>query len=133
MPEFVKVAKTGDIAPGEGKGVDVGERRIALFNVDGTFYAIDDTCTHRGGPLSDGMVLGNEVTCPWHGAVFDVRTGSVRGLPAPRGFTHYAVYESKARTSKSNSKSVTPKQPKSQSLHQNHQHNVEKETGDDGL
>ncbi|MCU1334927.1 MAG: Dioxygenase, ferredoxin subunit [Bryobacterales bacterium] len=91
MAEFVKVAKTGEISPGEGKAVDVGTRRIALFNIDGTFYAIDDTCTHRGGPLSDGMVVGTEVTCPWHGAVFDVNTGSVLGAPAQRDVARYAV------------------------------------------
>lgn len=92
MAEFVKVAKTSDIAPGERKAVDVGARRIAIFNVDGTFYAIDDTCTHRGGPLSQGEVSGKEVTCPWHGAVFDVTTGSVLGLPAPRRVASYAVW-----------------------------------------
>src|SRR5436305_1684316 len=91
MPEYVRVAKTGEVAPGEGKAVDVGARRIAIFNIDGTFYAIDDTCTHRGGPLSEGMVVGREVTCPWHGAAFDVTTGSVLGAPAPRDVTHYAV------------------------------------------
>jgi nitrite reductase (NADH) small subunit len=91
MPEFVKVAKIGDIAPGEAKGVDIGTKRIALFNIDGTYHAIDDTCTHRGGPLSEGMVVGTEVTCPWHGAIFDVTTGSVLGLPAPRGVRSYAV------------------------------------------
>ena len=67
MSAFVKVAKTGDIAPGEGKMVETGGKRIAIFNIDGTFFAIDDTCTHRGGPLSEGMVVGTEVTCPWHG------------------------------------------------------------------
>ena len=56
-----------------------------------TFYAIDDTCTHRGGPLSEGMVMGAEVTCPWHGAVFDVTSGAVLGAPAPRGVARYAV------------------------------------------
>ena len=91
MGDFVKVAGTGDIAPGTGKAVDVGARRIALFNIDGTFYAIDDTCTHRGGPLSEGMVVGAEVTCPWHGAVFDVTSGAVLGAPAPRDVAHYAV------------------------------------------
>ena len=50
MADFVKVAKTGDIAPGEAKAVDVGVRRIAIFNVEGTYHAIDDTCTHEGGP-----------------------------------------------------------------------------------
>ena len=91
MPEFVKVAKTGDIAPGEAKAVDVGARRIAIFNIDGTHHAIDDTCTHRGGPLSEGIVEGTEVTRPWHGAVFDVTTGSVLGAPAPRDVAHYTV------------------------------------------
>jgi len=52
MAEWLKVAKTSDIAPGEAKLVDVGVKRIAIFNVEGTFHAIDDTCTHRGGPLS---------------------------------------------------------------------------------
>ena len=73
MPEFVKVAKTGDIAPGEAKAVDIGAKRIAIFNIEGTYHAIDDKCTHRGGPLSEGMVVGNEVTCPWHGAVLRSR------------------------------------------------------------
>jgi nitrite reductase (NADH) small subunit len=91
MPEFVKVAKTGDIASGEAKAVGVGARRIALFNIEGTYHAIDDACTHRGGPLSEGMVVGTEVTCPWHGAVFDVATGSVLGLPAPRRVASYGV------------------------------------------
>jgi nitrite reductase/ring-hydroxylating ferredoxin subunit len=50
VAEWVKVAKTNDIAPGEAKAVDVGARRIALFNIEGAYHAIDDTCTHRGGP-----------------------------------------------------------------------------------
>src|SRR5713101_5089108 len=91
MAAFVKVAKTGEIAPGEGKAVNVGVRRIALFNVDGTFYAIDNTCTHRGGPLSEGEVEGKEVTCPWHGARFDVSTGTHLSPPAPRDVTSYKV------------------------------------------
>ena len=91
MPEFVKVAKTGEIAPGEAKAVGVGARRIAIFNIEGTYHAIDDKCTHRRGPLSEGMVVGTEVTCPWHGAVFDVATGSVLVLPAPRSVANYAV------------------------------------------
>ena len=91
MGEFIKVAKASDIAPGEGKAVDAGGKRIALFNIDGAFHAIDDTCTHRGGPLSEGMVEGTQVTCPWHGAVFDVRSGAVLGAPAPRDVARYAV------------------------------------------
>jgi nitrite reductase (NADH) small subunit len=91
MGEFVKVAKAGDIDPGEARRVEANGKRIALFNIDGAFYAIDDTCTHRGGPLSEGMVVGTEVTCPWHGAVFDVTTGSVLGAPAPRDVARYAA------------------------------------------
>src|SRR6266849_8645778 len=91
MGEFVKVATTGVIAPGESKLVDAAGKKIALFNVDGTFYAIDETCTHRGGPLSEGMLKGIKVTCPWHGAVFDVTNGAVRRAPAPRDVVSYKV------------------------------------------
>jgi NAD(P)H-dependent nitrite reductase small subunit len=91
VAEWLKIAKASDIAPGEAKAVDVGARRIAIFNIEENYHAIDDTCTHRGGPLSEGMVVGTEVTCPWHGAVFDVTTGSVLGAPAPQDVTHYSV------------------------------------------
>ena len=91
MGEFVKVVRTGDVAPGQGRLVEAGGKKIALFNIDGTFYAIDNTCTHRGGPLSEGAVEGTEVTCPWHGAVFDVTSGAVMGAPAPGDVARYAV------------------------------------------
>lgn len=91
MAGFVKVAKTAEVASGQGKMVEVGGKKIALFNVAGTFYAIDDTCTHRGGPLSEGVLDGKQVTCPWHGAIFDVTTGEVLGPPAPKGVARYNV------------------------------------------
>ena len=91
MAEFIKVDGVDDIATGEALVVEARGKRISLFNVDGTFHAIDDTCTHRGGPLSEGILMGTEVTCPWHGAVFDVTSGAVRGAPAPRDVAHYAV------------------------------------------
>jgi len=91
MAGFVKVGKTGDLSPGQGKKVEVGGKKIALFNVDGAYYAIDDACTHRGGPLSEGELSGNEVTCPWHGAVFDVKTGNTLGPPATKGVARYNV------------------------------------------
>ncbi|MBI3597731.1 MAG: non-heme iron oxygenase ferredoxin subunit [Nitrospirae bacterium] len=91
MAGFVKVGTTGDITPGQGKKVEAGGKKIALFNVDGTYYAIDDTCTHRGGPLSEGELAGSEVTCPWHSAVFDVTTGKALGPPAPKGVSRYNV------------------------------------------
>lgn len=91
MAEYVKVATTSDIPPGAGRRLEAGGRKLAIFNVEGTFYAIDDTCTHRGGPLSVGELEGQRVTCPWHGAVFDVTTGSVLGPPAPREVASYPV------------------------------------------
>ena len=91
MAGFVKVAKTEDLAPGQGKMVEAGGKKLALFNVDGDYYAIDDTCTHKGGPLSEGELDSKEVTCPWHGAVFDVTTGEVLGPPAMKGVARYNV------------------------------------------
>ena len=74
MPR-TKVAETRDVEPGAGLVVDAGGRTLALFNVDGAFYAIDNSCPHRGGPLGDGPLAGAIVTCPWHGYRFDVTTG----------------------------------------------------------
>ncbi len=91
MAAFVKVARTEEIAPGQGKIVEVSGKKIAIFNVGGAYYAIDDTCTHQGGPLSEGELVGKQVTCPWHGAVYDVTTGEVLGPPAPEGVSRYKV------------------------------------------
>ncbi|HBA38792.1 MAG: hypothetical protein A2W10_04660 [Deltaproteobacteria bacterium RBG_16_55_12] len=91
MAEFVKAAKTDEIAPGQSKMLEVNGKKIAIFNVAGSFYAIDDTCSHRGGSLSQGMIEGEKVTCPWHGAVFDIRSGEVLGPPAPKGVARYNV------------------------------------------
>ncbi len=91
MGEFVKVAEVKDITAGTGILVELEGDRIALFNMNGTFYAIGDTCTHAGGPLSDGDLDGEIVTCPWHGAQFDVKTGGVVGPPAPEPVTSYRV------------------------------------------
>ena len=90
MPEYVKVAQASEIEPNHGKLVEVQGKKIALFNVDGKFHAIDNTCTHRGGPLSEGELEGDEVTCPWHGAKFNV-TGEVLGPPAPQRVGSYKV------------------------------------------
>ena len=91
MAGFVKVAKADEIAPGQGKMVAVSGKKIALFNVEGSFYAIDDACTHRGGPLSEGSLDGKQVTCPLHGAIYDVITGEVLSPPAPKGVARYNV------------------------------------------
>lgn len=75
MPNFQKAAQVSDVAPGAGVCVELGGRQIALFNVDGAFYAIDNTCPHRGGPLAEGELEGTAVTCPWHAWQFDLKTG----------------------------------------------------------
>jgi NAD(P)H-dependent nitrite reductase small subunit len=75
MADFVKVAEAGDVPAGTGKCVEAGGKQIAIFNVDGTFHAIDNTCLHRGGPLGEGELDGKVVTCPWHGWQYDVTTG----------------------------------------------------------
>lgn len=88
---FVRLARTGEIPPGEVRVFQVGERSIALCNVDGTFYAIDDVCTHDGGPLGEGQLEGDQIECPRHGARFDVRTGRAVVLPAIRPVATYPV------------------------------------------
>ncbi|MEA3509245.1 MAG: non-heme iron oxygenase ferredoxin subunit [candidate division NC10 bacterium] len=91
MGEFVKVAETKDIDSGTGILVELGGERIALFNVNGTFYAIGDVCTHSEGPLSEGDLDGEVVTCPWHAAEFDVKTGAVLSPPASDPVPSYRV------------------------------------------
>ncbi|MFZ1060175.1 MAG: non-heme iron oxygenase ferredoxin subunit [Candidatus Rokuibacteriota bacterium] len=91
MPQFIKVATTDELTEQQSKLVEAEGQKIALFRVDGTFYALSDTCTHRGGPLSEGAVEGTEVTCPWHGAKFDLRTGALLGPPAQQGLRSYPV------------------------------------------
>ncbi len=85
------VAAIQEIPSGQAKKVKVGDKDVALFNVNGTFYAIDDTCPHRGGPLSEGELEGSEVTCPWHGARFNVTTGAHLCPPANRDVTAYKI------------------------------------------
>ena len=75
MSDFEAVARADEIEPGTGRQVFVHGRAVALFNVDGRFYAIDGTCLHRGGPVGEGDLEGTIVTCPWHGFQYDVTTG----------------------------------------------------------
>ena len=77
-----KVAKAKDIPVGEMKIVHIGDLRIALCNVKGTLYAIEDVCTHDDGPLGQGALKGEQVECPRHGARFDVKTGAALSMPA---------------------------------------------------
>jgi nitrite reductase/ring-hydroxylating ferredoxin subunit len=91
MAELVKIADTKDLPSGRAAAFDVAGQRIAVFNVGGNFYAIDDTCPHSGGPLSEGEVEGEKVICPWHAAMFDLKTGDVLSPPAFEGVRAYKV------------------------------------------
>jgi len=75
MPTFVRACATSEITPGTGRTLTLEGKDVAVFNVDGTFYALDNTCPHRGGPLGEGELEGCAVTCPWHAWTFDLKTG----------------------------------------------------------
>ncbi len=89
--EFVKVAETGELSPGQMKSVSLGEEEVLLANVDGNFYVISNTCTHAMGPLSEGDLDGDQVECPLHGAIFSVLTGEVLNPPAGENVPAYEV------------------------------------------
>jgi len=92
MSNYVKVAALAAIPVGGSKLVEVNRVRIALFNLDGEIYAIEDTCTHDGGLLVEGTIVnGCHVQCLRHGARFDIRTGAALSFPAFEPTNTYAV------------------------------------------
>src|SRR3954453_10542638 len=91
MAEFVKVATRSEIPPGGKLLAEIDGRAIAVFNCEGSYYAIDDVCTHDGGPLAEGELEGCEIRCPRHGARFDVRTGRALCFPAFEPVTTHRV------------------------------------------
>jgi nitrite reductase/ring-hydroxylating ferredoxin subunit len=91
MTGFVKVAELDDLDEGELIAVEVDGEPVCLAKVDGTVYAFTGTCTHIGGPLNEGELDDDVVTCPWHGAQFNVRTGKVLRGPARQDIQTYAV------------------------------------------
>ena len=91
MANFVKVATTAEIPPGKVSVYEVDGKQVAVCNVDGTFYAIDDVCTHDGGSLDQGQLDDEEIECPRHGARFDVKTGRALTLPAVMPVQSYPV------------------------------------------
>ena len=91
MPDFIKVATTSQLAPGQRVLVEYEGTPVGLFNIDGEFYAIQDVCTHDGGPLAEGELDGDIIICPRHGARFNVKTGAERTLPAYRPVPAYLV------------------------------------------
>ena len=80
-----------ELQPGQCGTFFADGRPIALFNVGGTFYALENECTHEGGPLGEGIVEGDHVYCPWHGAEFDVKTGAVLSAPADQPVEAFRV------------------------------------------
>ena len=89
--EFTKVAETQDLPPGSMKAVQVGSERVLLVNVDGSYFAVGDECSHAAGSLSDGDLDGNQVECPIHGAMFNVQTGEAVTPPADEALPCYRV------------------------------------------
>ena len=87
---MIPVCPVGDLPPGEAVRVDI-DPPIAVFNVDGEFYAIDDTCTHQDASLADGWLEGCLIECPLHASCFDLRTGKPTGPPAKRPIRTYPV------------------------------------------
>ncbi|MDP9381699.1 MAG: non-heme iron oxygenase ferredoxin subunit [Chloroflexota bacterium] len=93
MAEFHVVAKVGEIAPGEAKHVEIGDKEIGVYNLDGEYYAIGDVCTHAYAQLTDGDIYPEDgtVACPLHGAEFDIRTGKNLNFPAPTPVPTYVA------------------------------------------
>jgi 3-phenylpropionate/trans-cinnamate dioxygenase ferredoxin subunit len=95
MARFIEVTNVEDVPPGTATVARVGDIEVAVVNVQGTFFAIDNECTHRGGFLGEGEINTDwsdwAIECPLHGSVFDVRTGEVLNPPAPTGVRTYPV------------------------------------------
>jgi nitrite reductase/ring-hydroxylating ferredoxin subunit len=88
MADFIDVGSTSDLPVGRVKRVTIGEASLALCHTTAGFFALDNTCPHRGGPLSEGDVIANEIVCPWHLWGFDVATGLCGGNPDLSVTTH---------------------------------------------
>ena len=88
---FHVVARTADIAPGEVRHVEVAGREIAIYNLEGEFFATDDRCTHMRARLSDGYVEGSVIECPLHFGKFDIRSGRALSAPCTVGLVTYAM------------------------------------------
>jgi nitrite reductase/ring-hydroxylating ferredoxin subunit len=92
-PAGVDVGRAGELRVDQMKLVRIGARRIVVACTETGYVAFDDRCTHKGGPLSDGVMACGTVQCPWHGSQFDVRSGTVKHGPAERPIATYPVEE----------------------------------------
>jgi nitrite reductase/ring-hydroxylating ferredoxin subunit len=91
MPEFLRVASVSEVPPGEMMMVEVEGQEVVLANLDGDIVAFGNECTHRGGPLGEGILMGDVVECPWHSGQFNVRSGEVVGSPPDSPMRTYEV------------------------------------------
>jgi len=91
MADFIRVAKLEDIAEPGKQLVEVDDRLVVLFRVEGEIYCLDDICTHDGGPLGEGELSGFSIACPRHGACFDVRSGNAITMPATEATVAHEV------------------------------------------
>ncbi len=91
MTDYVTVAQIQEVPSGQTRQVEVDGKSVLLVNLDGDYFAIDATCTHRGGPLAEGEINGEVVTCPWHRGGFNVRTGEAVALPTTTPVGTYPV------------------------------------------
>jgi NAD(P)H-dependent nitrite reductase small subunit len=93
MPEWIRVAKEDEVEEGKGMVVEVGDKCLAVFKVGGAFHVIDNTCLHRGGPLGEGDVEEDTVTCPWHGWEYNIKTGQCVNNPSSHVRSYSTVVE----------------------------------------
>ncbi len=88
---FVRVGKASEVPAGRVEIFDVEDRKIAVYHLADGYYAIEDLCTHDGGPLAEGEIEGDQVICPRHGARFDIKTGAALTFPAITPVQSYPV------------------------------------------
>lgn len=89
--EYIEIAPVSELSNGGRLFVELGDKPMVIFNIAGQFFAIGDVCTHDDGPLGDGLLEGDHIVCPRHGAEFDVRTGQAVQMPAVVDIPAYPV------------------------------------------
>ncbi len=87
----VRVCAKADVAPETAKAFEVGDQRLAVYNIGGTFYITDDECTHASASLADGILEGDIIECSLHFGAFDVKTGAVKAPPCSIALRTYKV------------------------------------------
>lgn len=92
MGDIIEAATVDELESGQAKLIEIEGNEIALINSGGEYYAIDNECSHIGGPLCEGEIDGSTVTCPWHGAQFDLKSGTPLSPPAEGSLMTYKVY-----------------------------------------